>query len=190
MKMIGIILIIFGVLIVLFIGTYAYFGGFKTINIYTENQGGEIIVYENVIGDYKNTAKYTDRIYSELLNDQVETTKGVGIFYDNPQIVDKEKLRSDVGCILDNPDDSTIVRLSAKYQLKTLPEGNSIIAEFPIKGSLSFIIGVIKVYPALMKYSKENDLMESPVTEIYDMTKQKIIYRREIIKKTIAVTIR
>ena len=183
MKMVGIVLIIIGVLVALLISAYAYYGGFKTINIYTENQGGEVIVYENAIGDYKNSAQYTDRIYYELLNnDQVETTKGIGIYYDNPRIVDKEKLRSDVGCILDNPDDSTIARLSAKYQLKTLPKGNFIISEFPMKGGLSFMIGAMKVYPALIKYSEENNLKESPVTEIYDVPNQKIIYRREILK--------
>jgi len=44
MKMVGIVLIIIGVLIVLLISAYAYYAGFKTINIYTQNQGGEVIV--------------------------------------------------------------------------------------------------------------------------------------------------
>ena len=183
MKTVLIIIAILVVIIIIFISIYAYYGGFKKIESVVQSQGGETIVYESVTGDYSQTSKYTDKIYYALLDDdEVETTKGIGVFYDNPQQVDKDKLRSEVGCVLDNTDSALIARLSGKYQIKTLPEGNFLISEFPMKGKMSFIIGVMKVYPALNKYSQEHGYKDSPITEIYDVPNKKIIYRKEIIK--------
>ena len=96
-KVMNIVLIIIAVLAVLLIAVYAYYGGFGKISFRIENQGGETIVYENVTGDYSQTPKVSDKIYYALLNEEkIETTKGIGIYYDNPKKVDKDKLRSDI----------------------------------------------------------------------------------------------
>ena len=176
----NIVLIIIAVLAILLIAVYTYYGGFSKISFRIENQGGETIVYENVTGDYSQTAKVSDKVYYALLNEEkVATTKGIGIYYDNPKIVEKDKLRSDVGCIVENIDSATLTRLAEKYQVKTLPQGNFVVAEFPFKGKLSVLFGVMKVYPALDKFNKENGYIESPVMEIYDVPNKKITYRKE-----------
>lgn len=178
-----IILIIFGVFIVLFVSVYAYYGGFSKVYVKVENQGGEVVVYENVTGDYKQTPKVSDKIYYSLLNDeQIETTRGIGIFYDNPRKVEKDKLRSEVGCIVENADSTMIARLSDKYQIKTLRKGDYIVAEFPFKGTMSILMGIMKVYPALSTYCEKNGYKESPVIEIYDVPNGKIIYWKEAMK--------
>ncbi|HCO68693.1 MAG TPA: hypothetical protein DIT04_13175 [Dysgonomonas sp.] len=174
------------VLIILFAalaGFYAYYGGFDEIPVRVEKQGGETIVFEKVTGDYSQTPLYTDKIYNSLLNeDNLETTRGFGIFYDNPKDVETEKLRSEAGCIIDVELDSLQqARLTEKYNLKTLPESNYIIAEFPYKGSVSIMVGIFKVYPILEKYAEQNGLTAAgPVTEIYDVPGMKIVYRQEI----------
>ena len=175
-----IVLIILAILVVLFIVIFAYYGGFMKISFRVENQGGEIVVYENVIGDYSQSAKVSDKVYYALLNDEkIETTKGFGIYYDNPKKVAKEKLRSEIGCIIENADSTILARLSEKYQVKTLPQSNFVVAEFPFKGKLSVFFGIMKVYPALDKFNKEHGYIESPITEIYDVPNKKIIYRKE-----------
>jgi len=181
MKKIKIILIILAVLAVLFLVIYAYYGGFTKVSFRIENQGGEIIVYENVTGDYSQTTKVSDRIYYTLLNDEkIETTKGIGIYYDNPKTVAKENLRSEIGCIVENADSATLTILPEKYQVKTLPQSEFIVTEFPFKGKLSILFGIIKVYPALNKFCEEKGYAESPITEIYDVPNKKIIYRKPI----------
>lgn len=102
------IIIIMTAILLIIVSVYAYFGGvltvfgdILTVNIQTENQGGETIVYERVIGDYRQTPQYTDKIYYALLKgekietdrctgfERIETTRGIGVFYDNPRNVDK-----------------------------------------------------------------------------------------------------
>ena len=176
-------IIIIAVFVVLIISIYAYFGGFSKVSFKIENQGGETIVYENLSGDYSQSPKVSDKVYYFLLNDEkIETTKGVGIYYDNPKKVEKNKLRSEIGCIIDNADSVTLAKLAEKYQVKTLPEGDYVVTEFPFKGKLSVLFGIMKVYPALEKFNKENVFLESPITEIYDVPNKKIVYRMEVKK--------
>ena len=162
---------------------YGYYGGFSPIVIRTDIHGGEVIVYEAVKGDYKQTKEVTGKVYYALLNeDKIETTRGFGIFYDNPKKVAKDQLRSEVGCLLDNPTPETIARLSKKYSIKTLPMARNLVVEFPMKGFPSIIIGVMRVYPAIEKYSIEHGLKESPIMEIYDVPNYKMIYRKEVVE--------
>jgi len=37
----------------------------------------------------------------------------------------------------------------------TLPAGTKIVVEFPLKNSLSYIIGPMRAYPVMAKYMKE-----------------------------------
>ena len=118
------------------------------------------------------------------MNDEkVATTKGIGIYYDNPKKVEKDKLRSEIGCIVENVDSVTLARLAKKYQIKTLPQCDFVVAEFPFKGKLSVLFGILKVYPALDKFNKEHGYIESPITEIYDVSNKKITYRLEAKKE-------
>ena len=183
MKVLIIILICFTVILILLTGAYAYFGGFKTILFRVEEQGGETLVYEEMTGDYAQTPKVQNKLYEALLNDEkIATTKGFGIYFDNPKEVEKSKLRSEVGCIVEGLDSVAIAKLAEKYKVKTLPKSNCIVTEFPYKGMMSVFIGIMKVYPAFEKYSVQNGLGKSPMMEIYDMQDKLIVYRCEKLK--------
>lgn len=175
-----IVLFIFVFILAFVILVYGYFGGFRKIDLQIVTAGGEILVYEKVSGAYNQAAQISDKVYYELLhNHGIETTKGFGIFYDNPKNVEQSKLRSEVGCIVENIDAATLEKLKANFQVKTLPQENYLVAEFPFKGFPSIIIGMLKVHPALEKYTAENNLPDSPIMEIYDgFVNKKIIYRK------------
>ena len=180
MSVLKIILLCVAVLVVLLTVGYAYFGGFKTIIFKEEIQGGETIVYEEMIGDYSQTPKVQDKIYHALLTDEkIETTKGIGIYYDNPKQVEKSKMRSEIGCIVEGLDSTAIAKLSEKYKVKTLPKSKCIVTEFPHKGMMSVFVGIMKVYPAFEKYCKQNGAGNNPMLEIYDIPNKKIVYRTE-----------
>ncbi len=185
MKIFKIILIVIVAIVALAVVAYAYYGGFKTITFKEEEQGGEIVVYENVTGDYSQSPEVQNKIYNALLNDyKVETTKGFGIYYDNPKEVEKSKLRAEVGCIVEGLDSKTIAKLAEKYNVKTLPKRSYVVTEFSFKGKLSVFVGIMKVYPAMEKYCQEHEISNAPITEIYDVANKKIIYRKEISTKT------
>jgi hypothetical protein len=172
-----IILIVAGLL-----AFYSWLGGFKKVQFSIQEAGGEVLVYESHTGEYKNVGKVIDKMYYALLNDEkVECFKGFGIYYDNPQKVEKSKLRADVGNILENPSPEVLTKLTPKYKIKTLDKQKYLVTEFPYKNQMSIIIGIMRVYPALNRYIRENNLSEEGfVMEIYDVPGKKIIYRKEI----------
>jgi hypothetical protein len=89
-------------------------------------------------------------------------------------------LRAEVGCIVDAVDNNLMDKLKEKYQVKTVPEENCLVVEFPFKGSFSILVGMIKVYPVIEKYITENNYQDGPIMEIYDVPNKKIIYRKFI----------
>ncbi len=185
MKILKIVLIVIALLIAIVVVVYIYYGGLSKVVVKEEVQGGEILVYEEVTGDYAQSGKFTDKVYYALLNNEgIATTKGFGVFLDDPQQVEKSKLRSEVGCIVEGLDSTQIAKLAAKYKVRTYPKGNYITAEFPFKGHMSIMIGLMKVYPQIDKYIKENAISDKgSIMEIYDVPNKKIIYRKEIVKE-------
>lgn len=185
MKVLKVILGVILVLVIILVIAYAFFGGFKKIECNVIQNGGEVFVYEELKGDYAQSAVVMDKIYYDLLdNYKLETFKGCGIYYNNPQTTDVADLRSDVGCLLEAKDSNKVEVLEAKFKIKTLPQGDYIVTGFPFKGKMSVMIGIMKVYPAINKYVKENGYSEKgPITEIYDMPNKMIIYRKEIVKE-------
>lgn len=176
-------LIIIGLVLVIGLFVFSYYGGFKKVNCRIEKQGGETLVYKQMTGDYAKSGKLMDEIYYSLLNDYgIETFKGFGMYYDNPKEVEKSELRSEVGCIIEEKDTSRLAEIKEDFKIKTFPEGSFAVAEFPSKGKLSVFFGIMKVYPAIDKFvEKQGYKKEGYVMEIYDVPNKKILYRKQLI---------
>ena len=175
MKSFGITLV---VCIILYIAFYAYFGGFIKIKPEVLEKGGDVLVYEELRGDYKQTADATNRIYKDLLNNYgIETFRGIGVYYDDPKAIPVEDLRFEAGCILENPTLDQLEILKLKYKVRTLEKGEYVVVNFPFKGFISILMGIKRVYPAINKYMQENNFKNTgAIVEIYDVPNKIITY--------------
>lgn len=182
MKIMKIALVVFVCLVAICIALYAYYGGFYKPTIQMAEQGGETVVYNEVVGDYSQSGVVMDQIYTLLKEEyKIETFKGFGIYYDNPKMVEKSKLRSDIGCILEPADVEKVSTLKGNTKTKVLPKKQYLVTEFPYKGKMSVMMSLMKVYPALSKYAEDNAIAGAgAVMEIYDVPNKKILYRQEI----------
>ncbi|MFC1567125.1 hypothetical protein ACFL4A_04740, partial [bacterium] len=133
-------------------------------------------VYEKNIGDYKNTALIQQKLFNDLISDNIACTRGFGIYYDNPANVETENLRSISGCIIEYKDRSKLERIRAHYNILEVPLSKGIVSEFPMKNPISFIIGMMKVYPKMSKYIMNRQIQTGPAIEIYDMLNRRIEY--------------
>ena len=171
------LLSVLGALSIVIVVLLSYYGLFTKTTIVEKEMGGFWLLYEKHIGDYKGVGQVMDKIYSRLLGeDAIETSRGFGLYYDDPKKVKKENLRSVVGCILDKQDENRIDYLKKNYQIKYYPASKSVVAEFPFKGKLSIFIGIFKVYPKLAEYIKQLNYTPGPIMEIYDTPNEKIFY--------------
>lgn len=177
------VLFIFIVIILLtVIAFYGYMGGFKRLVPRIEIAGGETLAYEKVKGDYRQSGEVSNRVYYTLLDEmKIETYKGFGIYYDVPGKVKKENLRSEIGCIIEDNDLDKVELIKERFEVRVIPNKKVIIAEYPYRGKISSIIGVIKVYPLLKKIAVDNNYSgDSAVMEIWDIPNKKIIYRKNM----------
>jgi len=123
-----------------------------------------------------------DKVYEVLSGVGILSATGIGIYYDDPEIISGENLRSDIGAVVIGSE-ITKVPQGAKIKIKNIWGKQSMVAEFSIKTSASYMAGVMKVYPALKKYMQEKWYShEVPVIELYDMVAKKIYYVIEIVK--------
>lgn len=182
MKTLKIVLGIIFSLTVIITLVFANYGGFYKVNFQVKDEGGEYLVYKDITGPYNQTGEMINKLLYDLKTENIETYKSFGIYYDNPKVVTQNKLRSEAGCILETADTAKTFWLRAKFNIKIFPVKKYITAEFPYKGKMSIMIGMIKVYPAMNKFVKDNGYSEAgPIMELYDKPNKKIIYLKEAI---------
>ncbi|MFC1501142.1 hypothetical protein ACFL58_01675 [Elusimicrobiota bacterium] len=148
--------------------------------------GPYTIAYEDYMGPYKNTGKVFETVYNNLMADGIETTKGLGIYYDDPQKVPAEKLRSRCGSVVEENDIPKLMLMEKKYNIATINQAQSVVIEFPIKNNLSYMMGPMKNYPVLTKYAKAREYqLNSLAYELYDIPNKKIYFIMEIKKENL-----
>lgn len=163
-----------------FVFLLIYFGIVGEIKITEQEVGPFKVAYKTHIGDYSEIGKIQDEIYYSLVADGINASRGFGVYYDNPQEVDKERLRSEGGVIIEKNDYSRISELKGKYNIKDIPKFESVVATFPYRNKFSILIGIMRVYPKLNNYLVEQGYSSSPAMEIYDIENHQIVYLFEI----------
>jgi hypothetical protein len=174
--------ILLGILVGLLLINRWYLGGFTKLEAKEQNMGPYTIAYTHFVGNYGKVWPSMTKVYEVLSGAGIISATGVGIYYDDPALVSWSDLRSDIWAII-APQDTSKLANNKDVLIKTLPEGNKIVVEFPMKNTFSAMIGPMKVYPVIAKYMKENGYTnEIPMVELYDMVAKKIYYIAEISK--------
>lgn len=183
----GIVELIVGVLLVLLFGLLVYYEAFSQVVISEKTIEPFWLVYETHIGAYRKSVTVMDKIYYDLLNkESIETTRGFGLYYDDPKTTAKESLRSIAGCILENCHEGKIEELKKTYKIKQFLSSESVVVEFPYYGKLSVLVGIFKVYPKLNEYIKAKGYPQVPIMEVYDAPQKRIRYVASIhLEKTV-----
>jgi len=178
-KVLSIVGILIIVLLLVSAGIWVYYGGLTTIVFSNPQQGGEVLVYKEVVGDYMKSGEISEEVYNDLMAMGVETFIGFGIFYDDPSEVETEKRRSEIGCVLEQKDIDKIPEIEKKFKVKTFPVGQYTSTDFPYKGMPSIFVGMIQVYRAIDRIKKDKHELykEGPIMELYNMKDSVITYR-------------
>ncbi len=177
MNIFSITLSILFVLALALLAALSYYGMFAPVVISEEKRGPYLLVYQKHVGDYRSVGPVMDALYYDLRdNYAIDSSKGFGLYYDNPNEVAAEQLRSIVGCIVEGVTPEVQSRLSEHYRVETFPEAMGVTARFPYKGMPSIVLGVFKVYPQLTAYIAEKGHRKTPLMEIYDQPNARIDY--------------
>lgn len=177
MKILRWILIILAVLIMALLAFLWYMGVFATVKVTEQKVGPYMLVYEKYVGPYSNTGQILQKVYGALKKEGITTTKGFGIYLNNPNQTSPDKLESEIGCVLENKDLNRVGELKKKkFLVKKWEEQNCLVVELPIRNNLSYMIGPFKAYPELNKALNAKKYKMTGCLELYDMAAMKTFY--------------
>jgi effector-binding domain-containing protein len=153
-------------------------GFFNTLKVSQQIIGPYTLAYKEHKGPYQKIGPVFNEVNNILGKElNVQSSLGIGLYYDNPRTVAADMLRSEAAYVITETDPAKLDSIRAKLAVKDYPTTLCLTAEFPYKNMTSMFLGVIKAYPALMKYAKDNGInIGSPSLEIYDMSGGKITF--------------
>ncbi len=170
------IIILIAMLVCIIVLFLAYFGLFSSVNFTESKSNTFTVVYKTIIGDYRQSGAVMDEVFYFLKHSHgVETTKGFGFYFDNPQKTKTENLRSIAGCIADIKINKSEIE-KAGFKTVEVQGANAYATTFPYKSKFSIMFSLFKVYPALSKKLADEGKDSLPVIEIYDVPEKKIKY--------------
>jgi DNA gyrase inhibitor GyrI len=170
------VVVILGILIGIAVAIFSFYGLFAPVNIQEKEIGPYVFVMKKNVGAYKDVGPIMDEMYRDLKEADIVTSRGLGIYYDDPKVTPENKTRSIIGRILDDVDPAKVIELEKKYPIGELPQANYLVVEFPFKGLPSIIIGIYRVYPKIARYMKSHEIPKMPIIEVYEPDAQKILY--------------
>jgi len=156
-------------LIIVILVILAYHDFFKTPKIEEKEVGPFTIAVKRYIGSYYKVGPTMNEVDKLLRDIGLKPTRGVGLYYDDPAKKDQNKLRSDVGDMIGRVDEKTLEKIKEKLTVKEIEKQRAVVVTFPIKSPLSYMIGPMKVYPAITKYFKEKGYPEYSESKGYGM---------------------
>jgi hypothetical protein len=177
------------VIVVAVIGLMAYQGMFIPLKVVEIKTGPYTMLYINYVGDYSTCGKAFEQVYALAGKEGINCSKGIGIYLDDPKTVAKGQARSQIGVILEGKDLQKVAALKKKKLLvQSIPARQSLTVEFPIKNSLSYMVGAIRAYPVLGKALAEKNLKPICCLEVYDMAAMQAWYIFQLDKSPAAKT--
>ncbi len=95
------VIIIILVLVAALVGFLGYSGMFTKIVITEKKIGPFTVAYEEHIGPYSKVGDVMNKVTETLEKEfSMKCDRGIGLYYDDPEKVSQDKLRSDIGCLL------------------------------------------------------------------------------------------
>lgn len=137
------------------------------------------IAYVTYVGDYSQAYKQTsvvEQAIKSAYNVDLTREPCFGLYYDNPQKVDKEKCRCIVGKII--PTEFSEKEAPEGVVFDVIPRIDSILhVEYPLRSILSIFAGMSRVYKAISNYTQQNKSeIKTAMLEVYGYKSNKILF--------------
>ena len=166
------ILLIFILLTLLIVAILAYHDFFTSPKVTEKEMGPYLIATKRFVGSYYKVGPTMTEVDTQLRNLGVKSTLGIGLYYDSPAQKKENELRSDVGNVLENVNEITLTKIKKELDVKEIKKQKAVVVAYPIKSPLSYMLGAMKVYPAITQYWQEKKYPNSKDgygVEIYDI---------------------
>ena len=148
-RILKITLAIIGIVVALVVGLLSYLGGFSTITIEEKQMGPFYLVYREMKGtDMSQIGIITNELNDVLVKKGYATHKPFDVFYPDGH--------AEIGFEVDEAEYSRFSAADTSYLSKEIPGQRFMTTTFPWKMVMSYMVGFMKVDPALEAYRKQH----------------------------------
>jgi hypothetical protein len=162
------------VLVVAVIMIVWYMGVFQSIVIEEQDHGPFTFVYQEMTGNnMKQVGEITTKL-DKLLREHGNTyRKPLDVFFpDN---------KAEIGYAVENSSPDQLIALSEQTKVREIPVQHYMVSHFPWRNKISFIVGYMKIDPALKKYRSEHNYK---TVEAYALNNgDTIVYMQPVVKQ-------
>ena len=117
-------------------------------------------------GPYEKIGPAFERV-SAIAKEKGFEPRMIGVYFDNPDMVAEDSLKSLAGMIV-SVEDSLVLASLPELKPLIIPAGHAAISSFETDGMASMIIGAMKSYPRLTEYVAEKNRGED-VNFVYEV---------------------
>lgn len=148
-----------------------YVGAFKDVKIEMKEAGPFYLYGLQHRGAYHKIIDSLEKTEASISTVKSSCPLTFGLFYDDPENSEEDRLRSFVGCVTPKP----VASPENNYETKTMNKRLFLIAHF--QGAPS--IGPFKVYPKAEEWmQKKGYRQDGPIMEVYKRLPQQGIYTK------------
>lgn len=163
----------FGFVIILFL---IYSGFFKPVIFKTIDMPKLTLALLPFQGDYKDSAPLQVEVMKLCQGAEIKITNTAGIYFDDPKKVAKEELRSLVGVVITEDQIETVKGLHSDIEIVSLENVKAFHTKWIYKTGLSITLAILKVYPAMKRFSKREGFQIYQSIEVYDFPNKELNY--------------
>ncbi len=144
------------------VGLYAYLGGFESIVIAEKQAGPFRLVYREMRGtDMQQVGTITDEIAKTLTKAGFRTHQPFDVFF-------PDAVPSQIGFVIAAEEEVKLAALDPSIKQRTIPAQKCMVTTFPWKRPASFIVGYMKVDPALKAYRDKHNYANGWAATLHD----------------------
>lgn len=136
-------------------------GGFRSVEVTQGEVGPLEMIYQTHIGPYSNLYESWSKFQVAWETAGLEICDSLAVYLDPPG-TPEEKLRSIIGCRIDQLSEEMKIELASKFPTFAFPKSRAILSSFPFINTASYFLAPMKVYPAFQKIM-EKERFEAPV---------------------------
>ncbi|MES2855436.1 MAG: GyrI-like domain-containing protein [Bdellovibrionota bacterium] len=157
------IFLVFASVVALLAVLYFKLGADKPVSIALEERGPYSVIFKPHLGAYYKIVPTIEEIEKWAKANGIGCKLTFGEYFDDPEKVDEDRLRSRAGCILETAPPMVMPK---DYSVGSIPMGRFAVAIFEGAPSL----GPVKVYPQVFEFLDEQKLSHSgSIIEIYEI---------------------
>jgi hypothetical protein len=176
-RILKIILTILAVIVLVVVGAYAYLGGFHTVAIEEKEMGPFHFAYREMVGaDFSKVGEITTALDVELRRKGFTTLQPFDLFNPNGG--------GEIGFVVSESEAPMLTTLNSSIRIKTIPSQQCMVTTFPWRNLMSYMIGFMKVDPALKAHREKNGYRKTWAATRHDG--DHITYLQPIVKELIA----